>query len=164
MPQLGYSRAMQPAGTPPPLPSPAVSRKPSSGKRVLTVLVLLVLAFAGGYIPERLRADRLEETLRTTTLDLELSKAHRSLGVAAVEAQRNNFASAATAAAVFFDSCARLATNPGLADEPRTREAISAYAASRDAITVQLATADPSVAQRLASLYFTMDGVIARRQ
>ena len=128
------------------------------------VLVLLIATFLGGYVPQKLRANRLEETLRTTQLDLDLARLHRTLGIATLEAQRNNFASAARAATVFFDGCHRLANDAGLANEPRTRTALGAYANSRDEIAVQLAQADPQVAQRLAALYFTLEGVLARRQ
>lgn len=131
---------------------------------MLTVIVLLVLAFAAGYVPERMRASRLDETLTATRLDLELANLHRDLGIAALESQRSNFANAQAAASAFFDGCRRLAEHPGLADEPRTRGALAAYATSRDEISVQLATGDPMVAQRLASLYFTLEGVLARRQ
>jgi hypothetical protein len=153
---------MQPASAPPP-PAPPRKGSRSSGKRVLLVLVLLVLAFAGGHVPQKLRADRLEETLRTTSLELELATAHRDLGIAALEAQRNNFANAAVAARRFFDACARLAPNPAFDKQPRTRIALGGYAAQRDEISVQLATGDPAVVHRLASLYLTMEGVLARR-
>jgi hypothetical protein len=131
---------------------------------VLVVLALLIAAFLAGYVPQRLRADREEETQRVTKLDLELANAHRDLGIAALEAQRSNYANAGTAARRFFDACARLAQDPSLAGEPRTRGALGSYASSRDEISIQLASADPQIAQRLASLYFTMDGVLARRE
>ena len=158
---------MQPASAPPPPAPPSVPPRKgsrSSGKRVLLVLVLLVLAFAAGHVPQKLRADRLEETLRTTSLDLELATAHRDLGIAALEAQRSNFANAAVAAGRFFDACARLAPNPAFDEQPRTRIALGGYASQRDEISVQLATADPAVVHRLASLYLTMEGVLSRRQ
>ena len=151
---------MQPAPTPPPPPA-ARSRRPAL---VIGGLVLLAAVFLGGFVPQKLRADRLEETLRVTQLDLELARLHRILGIATLEAQRNNFASAARATTVFFDGCQRLTGDAGLAKEPRTRIALGAYANSRDEFAVQLAQADPQVAQRLASLYFTMEGVLSRRQ
>ena len=153
---------MQPASAPPPPVPPRSSR--ISAKGVLLVIALLVGSFVAGYAPQRLRGDRQAKTLRATTLDLELANTHRDLGIAALEAQRSNYANAALAARRFFDGCARLADDPGLAEQPRTRGALGSYAASRDAISVQLAQGDPQVAQRLASLYFTMDGVLARRQ
>ena len=159
---------MQPAAAPPPPAPPASPAPPRRGglspKMVLAVIVLLILAFFGGYIPQRLEANRLEESLGVTTLDLELATLHRRLGLAALEAQRSNFASAASAMNVFFDGCRRIAQDPRLANEPRTRTALGAYPNERDSIAVQLASADPLVAQRLASLYFTMEGVLARRE
>ena len=128
------------------------------------MIALVVVAFLAGYVPQRMRADRQAETLATTTLERDLSMTHRHLGLAALEAQRGNHANAATAARAFFDGCATLAAHPGLAGEPRTRGALGAYAGSRDEISVQLAQGDPQVAERLASLYLTMDGVLARRQ
>lgn len=150
---------MQPVSTPPPPRTRSVTPKV-----VLTILVLGVLTFVAGYVPQRLRADRLDETLKTTQLDLDLANLHRDLGVAALEAQRSDFTNAQTAATAFFDGCVRLARHPALADEPRTRGALEAYANARDEISVQLGTGDPLVAQRLASLYFTVEGVLARRQ
>ncbi len=158
---------MQPASAPPPPAPPAAPARKGSrspAKLVLVVLLLLVLAFAAGYVPQKLRADRLEETLRTTSLDLALATAHRDLGIAALEAQRSNYANAATAARRFFDACARLAPNPAFDEQPRTRVALGGYATQRDEISVQLATGDPAVVHRLASLYLTMEGVLARRQ
>ena len=151
---------MQPAAP----PAPPTVRPSPTPKRVLAVIVLLVLAFLGGYVPQLLRADRLDDSLRTAQLDLELANLHRKVGLAAFEAQQSNYANAAAAATAFFDGCARLANDPGLADEPRTRAALGAYAGSRDQYAAQLTSADPLVVQRLASLYLTMDGVLTRRQ
>ena len=159
---------MQPAPPPPPpvTSSPKTAQKPASRtpKLALLVLVFLGVAFAAGYVPQMLRANRAEEQLATTSLDLELARAHRILGNAALEAQRHNFANAGTAAAAFFNRCAELSRDPALANEPRTRIALAAYAQQRDEIMVQIASGDIGVAQRLSSLYFTMDGVIARRE
>lgn len=156
---------MQPAATPPPPAPPPAPRRSSAPKLVLLVLVLLAVSFLAGYVPQKLRADRAEETLRTTKLDLELANIHRDLGIAALEAQRNNFANAATAARAFFDGCSRIAQNESLLqDEPRTRIALGAYSGARDEVLLQLATANPQGAQKLAALYFTMEGVLARRQ
>lgn len=154
-----------PAATPPPPPaSPAARRPHVAPKLVLLTLILLVIAFAAGFVPQKLRADRLEETLRATELDLALADLHRDLGVAALEAQRSNFASAANAAGAFFEGCARIAQSQSFKDEPRTGVALGGYAAQRDSVMVQLASADPTVVHRLASLYFTMEGVLERRK
>ena len=156
---------MQPATPPPrPVPPPPPARRRGSAKIFIGVVVLIGLAFLAGFVPGRIEQDRLQERLQTTALDLELSNLHRHLGVAALEAQRNNFTTAATAAGAFFEGCSQLAQRNVLVKEPRTQTALSGYAAQRDSVMVQLAQADPTVAARLAELYFTMEGVLARRQ
>ena len=133
-------------------------------KRIVLVLVLLVAAFAGGYIPEWMEVRKLETTLRTTAVDLKLANLHRQLGVAAQEAQRNNYGNATEAARVFFDGCGELVRTYEFENEPRTKLALTSYAGSRDDILRQLALADPTAKDRLSSLYLTMDGVLARRE
>ena len=86
------------------------------------------------------------------------------LGVAAMEAQRNNYANATAAAREFFDGCTALAQTEAFAEEPRTGNAVASYAAQRDAIMTQLANADPLVKERLAGMYLAVDGVFTRRQ
>ena len=131
--------------------------------RLLLVLVLLVLAFAGGFVPQWLEARRLRETVTRTTMELRLATLHRELGVASHEVQRNNFASAAEAASRFFDDCAKLANTEPFSGDARTRVALLGYAGQRDEVMALLAAGDPAVRERLASLYLTMNGVLMRR-
>ena len=133
-------------------------------RTLLLIVVLVVAAFLGGYIPPTLRARDLDERLRTTTLDLRLATLHRRLAVAAEEAHRNNFANANIAAREFFDGCRALAQSEAFASEPRTRTAIGAYANFQNEISSQLALGDPQVKDRLSGLVLAMDGVLARRQ
>jgi hypothetical protein len=135
-----------------------------SFRTLLWIAFLLLFAFGLGYVPKELERRRAAETLRTTELDLRLANLHRQLGVASQEAQRNNFANAANAARVFFDGCRAVLNEYPLEDQPRTRNALQAYATSSDTILGQLANADPTVKEQLASLYLTMNGVLERRQ
>lgn len=149
--------------TPLPPPTPPPVRR-GSGKRVLLVLLLLIAAFLGGYVPATWRARTVETTLHSTELELRLANLHRRLGVAAGEALRNNYANASAAAREFFEGCTALAQSDAFANQPRTRIAFTSYAAQRDEIMSQLASAQPQVKDRLASMYLTMDGVLARRE
>jgi len=124
----------------------------------------MLVAFGAGFIPNELANRRLTRTLQTATLDLRLANLHRQLGVASHEAQRNNFAVASDAARVFFDGCRTLTQEYPFTDQPRTKTALTAYGASGDLVLGQLANGDPTVKDRLASLYLTMNGVLARRQ
>lgn len=147
----------------PALPPPEPRRR-FSFKLFLLVIVLLVAAFLGGYVPQALELRRTGATLQRTELDLRLANLHRRLGAASHEAQRNNYANASAAAREFFDGCGALAQTGLLAKEPRTQIAITSYAGQRDEIMTALAIADPQMKERLASMYLVMDGVLQRRE
>jgi hypothetical protein len=159
--------SMQPDITPPP-PKPTLPPSPAprrmSFRTLLWIALLLAFSFVLGYAPKELERRRLVETLQQTELDLRLANLHRQIGIANFEAQRNNFASSAAAARVFFDGCRGVVQEFELADRPRTKLALQAYASSSDTILAQLASADPAVKEQLASLFFTMNGVLERRQ
>jgi hypothetical protein len=154
---------MQPATTPPPAKPPA-ARSRLSFRTLLWILFLLLFAFGLGYGPKELERRKLAETLHATELDLRLANLHRQLGVASHEAQRNNFASAATAARTFFDGCRAVVNEFDFDDRPRTKLALQVYASTSDTVLGQLANADPAVKEQLASLYLTMNGLLERRQ
>jgi hypothetical protein len=128
------------------------------------VIVLMVLAFLAGFVPKELELRRTRAKLATASLDLQLSDLHRRLGVASHEAQRNNFGLAMTEARAFFEGCRKLTYQQRFEGQPRTKLALTAYGTQGDTILGQLANADPMAKQRLASLYLTMNGVLARRQ
>lgn len=143
--------------------SPPAVRRRNPLRTFVLVVFLLAIAFAAGFVPKWMEARRLQDSLAGTTMQLELATLHRLLGVASHEAQRNNYASAAESASRFFDGCASLATTEPFPDEPRTRVALQSYAAQRDEVMALLAAGDPSARDRLAGLYLTMNGVLARR-
>jgi hypothetical protein len=138
--------------------------RPRRFRWFLIVLFLLAASFLAGYVPQRIEANRAKEELAQVSLDHQLAELHRRLGVASHEAMRNNYASAAEAANAFFGGCSEFLLRYPMENEPRTRNAIASYAASRDAVMAQLAAADPAVRERLAGMFLAMDGVIARRQ
>src|ERR1051325_8420953 len=75
---------------------------------------------------------------------------------------KNSRAAAAALAKLF--RCASSAATPRRRGRSASRNAIASYVAQRDEIMNQLATADPQVRERLASMYLVMDGVLARRE
>ena len=158
---------MQPAPPPPQGPKPTSISTPPRGnaaRRFLIVVLLIVAAFLGGFIPQWLEARNLRAELERTALELRLANAHRALGVASQEAFRNNYASAGQAAAKFFDDAATLARLDAFEKEPRTRVALVSYSGQRDEIMALLSAGDPAARERLAGIFLTMDGVLARRE
>jgi hypothetical protein len=148
---------MQPATTTPPKPK----RRPSVGA-ILWFLLFLALGLA--YVRKELEVRSVARAAETTSLDLRLANLHRQLGVASHEAQRNNFASAAAAARVFFDGCRAAVYEGDFEDRPRTKLALQAYASQSDTLLGELANGDPVTKEKLASLYLTMNGLLERRQ
>ena len=155
---------MQPAPPPPPPPKQIPAPRGNAGRKFLLVVFLLIAAFLGGFVPQWLEVRTLRETLTTTELQLRLAEAHRTLGIASHEAMRNNYASAADAAARFFDKCAVLARSDAFEKEPRTRVALLSYTQQRDEVMALLSAGDPVAKERLASTFLTMEGVLERRE
>lgn len=133
-------------------------------KSLVVLIVLFVLVVAAVWGVKEMETRRLERTLAARDLDLRLANLHRLLGVASHEAQRNNYANAADAARQFFDGCRSTIHEYDFHDMPRTRLALSSYGSQGDVILGKLANGEPDVKERLAELYLTMDGVLARRQ
>ena len=155
---------MQPAPPPPSVPKPPPPPRGNAGRRFLLVLFLLAAAFLGGFVPQWLEVRSLRATLAATDLQLRLTEAHRTLGVASQEAMRNNYANAAQAAAQFFDQCATLARSDAFAKEPRTQVALLSYTQQRDEVMALLSAGDPASRDRLATMFLTMEGVLERRE
>lgn len=155
-----------PTITPPPklTPPPAPAKRRNSFRTLVWIAFLIALAFGLGYGPKEFERRKLASTLEQTQVDLRLANLHRQLGMAAFEAQRNNFSNAAANARLFFDGCRGVVNDHKFEDQPRTRLALQTYAANSDIILGQLANADPAVKERLASLFLTMDGLLERRQ
>lgn len=126
--------------------------------------VLVIVAFAAGYVPKDIEAGRVTESLTAMDRELRLATLHRQLGLASHEANRNNYPAAASAAHAFFDGCRAAVNELDLDDRPRTRLALDAYASSAPEILTQLNLGNPAMKEQLASLYITMHGVIERKQ
>lgn len=141
-----------------------VEPRSSRVKTAFITALLMLAAFAAGYIPKNLEARRATESLSALDREQRLATLHRQLGLASHEAMRNNFPAAAAAAHTFFDGCRAAVNELDLEDRPRTRLALDAYASSAPDILTQLNLGNPAMKEQLASLYVTMHGVIERKQ
>ena len=141
-----------------------VVQRPNRAKSALLTGLLLIVAFGVGYIPKELEVRRTTTALRESERALRLATLHRQLGVAAHEAGRNNYPAASSAANSFFEGCREAVAEVDLADRPRTRLALSAYAAAGPRMLMQINAGDPAVSDRLSQLYLTMHGLLERRQ
>lgn len=157
---------MQPAPPPPqtPKPLPPPAPRGNAGRRFLTIVFLIALAFLGGFVPQWLELRRLRAEVARMDLQLRFANVHGLLGMAAQMAQRGHYPDAMKYAVRFFDEAATLARTDALEQEQRTRVALLSYTAQRDEIIRMLHTNDPAAAARLGGLYLTMEGVLERRE
>jgi hypothetical protein len=152
------------SSTAPVATTPSSPRRRLSFRTLLWFVLLLALAFGIGYVPKELERRRMAAELQTAQLDLRLANLHRHLGMASHEAQRNDYAQAGAAARQFFDDCRAVSNEYKFENEPRTRLALSGWAAQSDVVLGDLANGDPAVKEKLASLFMTVNGVLERRQ
>jgi hypothetical protein len=130
----------------------------------MIVTVLLLGAFGGGYIPQRLALHDAQKSLDELRRVHALTELHRRLGVASHEAMRSNYASAAEATKIFFNGCDDFLQQYPLAEQPRTRNTLTTWMASRDSLVSRVAAGDPSTREQLAGMYLAMEGVLQRAQ
>jgi hypothetical protein len=154
---------MKDVETMPPQSEPETPHQASRGKLIGAFLLVAVAAFGLGYAPLEMKRRDLDRQLSELRVDLRLARLHRLLGTATVQAMRNDYPAATTAAVDFFAGCREAATLD-LTTRPRTANALSAYASTRDEVVSLLAAGDPAAKERLTELFLAMDGVLQRRE
>jgi hypothetical protein len=133
-------------------------------RKAIIVLILLVAAFAAGYLPKyfelssvqqerQTERQRLDEILESTRQELRLALLQGRLAMILVEAERSNFGTAREHSTAFFD-----ALNETIAAESNDarRTSLSAIAQTRDQVTAGLAASDATVAQTLRELFLRL--------
>lgn len=157
------------APTSPPFPLSVLARRFRSDpnkimKNAIVVLILLVAAFAAGYLPKyfelssvrqesQSERQRLDEILGSTRQELRLALLQGRLAMILVEAERSNFGTAREHSTAFFD-----ALNETIVAESNNarRTSLSAIAQNRDQVTAGLAASDATVAQTLRDLFLRL--------
>lgn len=130
-------------------------------KKIVLVIVLLVGAYAIGFYPERMKARRAGEQSSRLELQLGLARLQGKLGMVCYEANRGNFANAATLSTDFFDATRTALLNPLVAGDAKRKAELEAMAARRDELTADLARLDPAVKDKLADMYVELSRVVA---
>ena len=131
------------------------------GRRVLIFLILAVIVFLLGFVPTWLKL-RDQTALRVKAeRALTLMRIEKDLGAAAIDARRGQYEAARQEASAFF-TAARFEI-----DEPKQsvltdqqRNALTPLLRGQDEIITLLARSDAASADRLASLYVSVRGVL----
>ena len=118
--------------------------------RIIVVIILLVMAFLAGFVPQYLKVKRLEQDLSVATRENALAQLRDLAGLAFVQASQKNYGLAAGTSQQFFSRTREAASQT---PDPNGRNAFEQLLASQDRITAELAKGDPEVLSDLQVLF-----------
>jgi hypothetical protein len=118
--------------------------------RIIVVIILLVMAFLAGFVPQYLKVKRLEQDLSVATRENALAQLRDLAGLAFVQASQKNYGLAAGTSQQFFSRTREAASQT---PDPSGRKAFEQLLASQDRITAELAKGDPEVLNDLQVLF-----------
>ena len=118
--------------------------------RIVVVIILLIIAFLAGFIPQYLKVKRLENDLSVARRENAVAQLRDLAGLAFVQASQKNYGLAAGTSQQFY-SRTREAANQ--APDASGRKALEDLLASQDKIAAELAKGDPEVLGDLQVLF-----------
>jgi hypothetical protein len=105
---------------------------------------VVVAVFLLGFLPQYMKANRLDGELRTTRQQLEGAELRDLIGLAYLQASQKNFGLASETTSRFFNRAREVAAG---------RKPIEDLTAPRDKITAALAKGDPAAINDLQDLF-----------
>ena len=118
--------------------------------RIIVVIILLIIVFLAGFVPQYIKVNRLENDLSVARQENALAQLRDLAGLAFVQASQKNYGLAAATSQQFFSRTREMANQ---VSEANKREAMEALLASQDKITAELAKGDPEVLVDLQVLF-----------
>ena len=136
-------------------------------KKLAIWAVVLVIAFAAGYVPEHLKLEdlrqqsretreRLESRIAEVEADYRVSRIHGQLGMLILETEQQNFATALKRSSELFDAIGEAIP---MTKDMASRTALVELSKQRDSVTSALAMASPEAVSRLKQLYVDFEKV-----
>lgn len=118
--------------------------------RIIVVIILLIIVFLAGFVPQYLKVKRLENELSVARRENSVAELRDLAGLAFVQASQKNYGLAAGTSQQFY-SRTREAANQ--APDASGRKALEDLLASQDKIAAELAKGDPEVLGDLQVLF-----------
>lgn len=132
-------------------------------KKLIVLVVLLIAAFAAGYVPQYLKASQLSndaqglrDQLGACRSEKQLSDLKVEMGVMYVDAARNNFGIAGDESTKFFTELREVVSQT--VDAGR-KSKLDEILAARDRITAGLAKADPGITSEIRDLFLAFQKI-----
>lgn len=118
--------------------------------RIVIVLVLLIVVFLAGFVPQYIKVKRLEDDLSVATQENARAQLRDLAGLAFVQASQKNYGLAAATSRQFFNR-AREAANQ--APDANGRKALEDLLTLQGKITSELAQGNPEALGDLQALF-----------
>ncbi len=118
--------------------------------KVIVAGIAVIAVFLLGFVPQYVKANRLESELRQTQQENAGAQLRDLIGLAYVQANQKNFGLAAETSSRFFGRAREMA---GQAQDATNRKALEDLLALRDKVTAELAKGDAAVMGDLQELF-----------
>jgi hypothetical protein len=127
--------------------------------KIIVVVLVLVVVFLLGFVPQYVKASRLEAELRQSREAYAGADLRDLIGLAYLQSNQKNFGLAASTIGLFFNRVREVAN--GSQDAGR-RKVFEDLLAARDRITAELAKGDAAVIGDLQDLFIKTRAATAR--
>ena len=118
-------------------------------KKIVVVVVLLIVAFLGGFLPQYVKGKRLERELGVARQEGSLAELRDLAGLAYLQASQKDYGLAAGTSTSFFDRTRAVAYQT---PDSNLRKPLEDLLNLRDQITGELAKGEPGVVNDLQTL------------
>jgi hypothetical protein len=118
--------------------------------QTIIVIVLLIIVFLAGFVPQYIHVKRLENDLSAAKQENALAQLRDLAGLAFVQASQKNYGLAAGTSQQFFSRAREMANR---ASDANGREALADQLAFQDKITAELEKGDPEALGDLRVLF-----------
>ena len=119
-------------------------------KKIIVVVVLLVVAFAAGFLPQYAKGKRLEKELGVARQESNLAELRDLAGLVYLQAGQKDYGLAGGTSARFFNRTREVANQT---PDSSGRKPLEDLLNLRDQITGELARGDPGVLNDLQNLF-----------
>jgi hypothetical protein len=128
---------------------PYQERCPVKNRAIIAAVVLIVV-FLAGFVPQYVRANRLDTELRQARQENAAADLRDLIGLAYVRANQKNYGLAAATITRFFNRVRDVANETV---DPNSKKSLENLLVPRDRVTAALAKGDPGVVGDLKELF-----------
>jgi hypothetical protein len=119
-------------------------------RKTVTGLVILVMVFLMGFVPQYLQKRQIQAELATSAEKLKVSELRDLAGMMMLEALRQNYGVARDYSSQYFE---KLRETSEQVENATLKASLQELLSSRDAVTASLSKADPTSASQLQAIF-----------